>query len=267
MLTAGTIFSWNESRRINCSATQRVSLGKVSDYEEASMKDSGLQTSDTPPGNKKKIRLLKAKKVMEVDGSDDVQDISIFWVFFLRWSSRENFQGVSDGVWQTKYLGKFQHHNLTKIAIFFGLIFSRWRYQIFFIFTPTCGNDLFWLLFFKWVETTNQFLLVLSRKSNLATKKQIIKRGRRVETRHDLCQPPTPAESLPGCIRRWTVKANIAVIGYVPDREAWRVLKTHFSGLFETLVFLRSGHLAFLLQTLWFFLQGISKGVFLNLFF
>ena len=48
------------------------------------MKDSGLQTSDTPPGNKKKIRLLKAKKVMEVDGSDDVQDISIFWVFFLR---------------------------------------------------------------------------------------------------------------------------------------------------------------------------------------
>jgi len=44
MLTAGTIFSWNESRRINCSATQRVSLGKVSDYEEASMKEVKLES-------------------------------------------------------------------------------------------------------------------------------------------------------------------------------------------------------------------------------
>ena len=32
---------------------------------------------------------------------------------------------------------------------------SRWWFQIFFIFIPTWGNDPFWLIFFKWVETTN----------------------------------------------------------------------------------------------------------------
>ena len=33
---------------------------------------------------------------------------------------------------------------------------SRWWFQTFFIFTPTWGNDPIWLIFFKWVETTNQ---------------------------------------------------------------------------------------------------------------
>ena len=33
---------------------------------------------------------------------------------------------------------------------------SRWWFQIFFIFTPTCGRFPFWLIFFKGVETTNQ---------------------------------------------------------------------------------------------------------------
>ena len=31
---------------------------------------------------------------------------------------------------------------------------TRWWFQIFFIFTPTWGNDPIWLIFFKW-ETTN----------------------------------------------------------------------------------------------------------------
>ena len=31
----------------------------------------------------------------------------------------------------------------------------RWWFQTFFIFTPTWGNDPIWLIFFKWVETTN----------------------------------------------------------------------------------------------------------------
>ena len=31
-----------------------------------------------------------------------------------------------------------------------------WWFQIFFIFTPTWGRFPFWLIFFKWVETTNQ---------------------------------------------------------------------------------------------------------------
>ena len=33
---------------------------------------------------------------------------------------------------------------------------SRWWFQTFFIFTPNLGNDPIWLIFFKWVETTNQ---------------------------------------------------------------------------------------------------------------
>ena len=31
--------------------------------------------------------------------------------------------------------------------------------QIFFVFTPTWGDDPIWLLFFKWVETTNQTIV------------------------------------------------------------------------------------------------------------
>ena len=34
-------------------------------------------------------------------------------------------------------------------------VWSRWWFQIFFIFIPTWGNDPIWLIFFKWVETTN----------------------------------------------------------------------------------------------------------------
>jgi len=33
---------------------------------------------------------------------------------------------------------------------------TRWWFQFFFIFTPTRGNDPNWLIFFRWVETTNQ---------------------------------------------------------------------------------------------------------------
>ena len=46
----------------------------------------------------------------------------------------------------------------------FGLIlptkqwtFSRWWFQISFIFIPTWGRFPFWLIFFNWIETTNQF--------------------------------------------------------------------------------------------------------------
>ena len=35
--------------------------------------------------------------------------------------------------------------------------FSRRRFQMFYIFTPTWGNDTIWLIFFKWVETTTYF--------------------------------------------------------------------------------------------------------------
>ena len=32
---------------------------------------------------------------------------------------------------------------------------TRWWFQIFFILNPTWGNDPIWLIFFRWVETTN----------------------------------------------------------------------------------------------------------------
>ena len=33
--------------------------------------------------------------------------------------------------------------------------FTRWWFQTFLIYTPTWGDDPFWLIFFNWVETTN----------------------------------------------------------------------------------------------------------------
>ncbi len=33
--------------------------------------------------------------------------------------------------------------------------YTRWWFQTFFMFTLTWGNDPIWLIFFKWVETTN----------------------------------------------------------------------------------------------------------------
>ena len=35
-----------------------------------------------------------------------------------------------------------------------------WWFQIFFIFTPTWGNGPIWLIFFRWVETTNQYIYI-----------------------------------------------------------------------------------------------------------
>ena len=32
---------------------------------------------------------------------------------------------------------------------------ARWWFHTLFFFTPTWGNDLIWLIFFRWVETTN----------------------------------------------------------------------------------------------------------------
>ena len=42
---------------------------------------------------------------------------------------------------------------------------SRWWFQIFFIFHPTWGNDPIWLIFFKWVETTNQIYMKYTTRS------------------------------------------------------------------------------------------------------
>ena len=51
------------------------------------------------------------------------------------------------GWWRASILGVFGRYESNT--------FSRWWFQIFFIFTPSWGNDPIWLIFFRWVETTN----------------------------------------------------------------------------------------------------------------
>ncbi len=46
--------------------------------------------------------------------------------------------------------------HLTKPSNLPGSTTSRWWFQRFFIFTPIWGRFPFWLIFFRWVETTNQ---------------------------------------------------------------------------------------------------------------
>ena len=42
------------------------------------------------------------------------------------------------------------------LVCLFVCLFAGWWFQIFFIFTPIWGRFPFWLIFFRWVETTNQ---------------------------------------------------------------------------------------------------------------
>ena len=43
------------------------------------------------------------------------------------------------------------------VGLTYSNTFTTWWFQTFFIFTPTWGRFPIWLIFFKWVETTNQF--------------------------------------------------------------------------------------------------------------
>ena len=43
--------------------------------------------------------------------------------------------------------------------IYTYIYISRWWFQIFFMFTPIWGRFPFWLIFFRWVETTNQIYI------------------------------------------------------------------------------------------------------------
>ena len=48
------------------------------------------------------------------------------------------------------------HWRVATIGLQIWLLYkTRWWFQIFFIFTPIWGNYPIWLIFFKWVETTN----------------------------------------------------------------------------------------------------------------
>ena len=51
-----------------------------------------------------------------------------------------------------------------RVIVFFRKSFNmtRWWFQTVFIFTPIWGRFPFWLIFFRWVETTNQMMIQIS---------------------------------------------------------------------------------------------------------
>ena len=53
-------------------------------------------------------------------------------------------------LWRCFFLGKCVIHNSKP--------FAGWWFQRFWIFTPVWGRFPFWLIFFRWVETTKQFV-------------------------------------------------------------------------------------------------------------
>ena len=53
-------------------------------------------------------------------------------------------------------LSSLLQNSTTKDILVFKYPKTRWWFQLFFMFTPIWGRFPFWLIFFKWVETTNQ---------------------------------------------------------------------------------------------------------------
>ena len=47
---------------------------------------------------------------------------------------------------------------------YYSIYYTEWWFQMFFIFTPIWGRFPCWLIFFKWVETTNSYTYLLHRK-------------------------------------------------------------------------------------------------------
>ena len=69
-----------------------------------------------------------------------LKDDDLFGLFHDEWMGRCDIS-----YW--KFGGSFQ----------LVILVSGWWFQIFLIFTPTWGRFPFWLIFVKWVETTNQY--------------------------------------------------------------------------------------------------------------
>ena len=61
-------------------------------------------------------------------------------------------------VWGTKQL----HHKMKWLFRVSKRNWTRWWFQTCFIFIPTWGRFPFWLIFFRWVETTNQWNVILT---------------------------------------------------------------------------------------------------------
>ena len=87
--------------------------------------------------------LPQKSEVMEVDWFFDDFSFSVGW-----------FLGVENGTrpWNVsppRRIWIINHQDDMKPFL------SGWWFQTFFMFTPTWGNNPFWLIFFRWVETTN----------------------------------------------------------------------------------------------------------------
>ena len=67
----------------------------------------------------------------------DIKDITICW--------------ISLSPWKIQLKGKIYRESSSRW----------WQLKYFFIFTPTCGRFPFWLIFFRWIETTNQSCIQL----------------------------------------------------------------------------------------------------------
>ena len=73
------------------------------------------------------------------------------YVHYWHWGAMANSCNHCRSAWCTSnFLIFFSSFQIETSAL------SRWWFQLFFIFTPSGGNDPIWLIFFKWVETTNQ---------------------------------------------------------------------------------------------------------------
>ena len=73
--------------------------------------------------------------------------MNVWWA--MAWKSSEDQVLEICGKKPAKYRTNPMYNEINHLA-------TRWWFQIFFIFTSTWGRFPFWLVFFRWVETTNQ---------------------------------------------------------------------------------------------------------------
>ena len=77
----------------------------------------------------------------------------------LHWFTRNSWFQYNYTAIISKYtveLCKYDDQKILYMAVFFDQTTkTRWWFQIFFIFTSIWGRFPFWLIFFRWVETTN----------------------------------------------------------------------------------------------------------------
>ena len=109
---------------------------------------------------------------------------------------------------------------------------TRWWFQIFFIFTPIWGNDPIWLIFFRWVETTN-YIDNQSRSSRWCFRKKNISEDWKPSSRLDL-HTRTIKITQAITMRRWNFQKKILlfqpwvdvdrrILGVRWCRRKWRV--------------------------------------------